>query len=148
MLYAICDEDFLDRNVQNGGKGNKVINGRQRFAMLPFVDGLGRGKAQQPLELADSQPPRLTELGNPFAREAHIHNRELHHRSFLAEGIRSSAVSGVIKQIYEAQQHVSRYAVMIKSSTSKKKAARPASDERHTDTTIPLAWQNPGTRMI
>lgn len=123
--FAICDEDLLDRNVQNGGEGNEVIDGRQRFAMLPFVDGLGRCKAQQPLELADRQPPRLTEVGNPFAREAHIHNRELHHRSFLADRIIGAAVSGVVKWSEAAQQCTSRYAIMNKASTSKKKS-RPS----------------------
>ena len=61
-------EDFLHRHAEDAGQGGQVLDGGKGFPPLPFIDGLGRGKAEHELQVADGEAaPRFEEACEQYA---------------------------------------------------------------------------------
>ena len=55
LLPLVDNEQVIDLYLQNGRQDNQVVNSGHRRSVLPLIDGLRRGKAE------DGLPIKLTE---------------------------------------------------------------------------------------
>lgn len=61
------NENAVHGYAQDAAEGVEVVYGRKGFTALPFVDGLGFFKAEEALQIPDSQAAFLTETDDVLA---------------------------------------------------------------------------------
>ena len=70
------NKNFFHGNTEQSSQRIEVIDGRQAFAFLPLVDGLGFFKAEVLLEIPDGQVSLLSQPQNVFTRCDQVNNWE------------------------------------------------------------------------
>ena len=76
QFWCDGDQDILDGCVQDGAQGVQIVDSRQSFSLLPFVDRLRLLKAKVVLQIPDGQAPFQTEPQDVLSRGFHVDDRE------------------------------------------------------------------------
>ena len=66
------DKNIVDLHAKNGSEDHEIINRGHSGALLPLIDGLGRGKAEGILQIFDGVSQFGPQRRNIFARFDHI----------------------------------------------------------------------------
>ena len=53
ICRILKDENIVDLHAKNGGEDHEIINRGHSGALLPLIDGLGRGKTEGILQIFD-----------------------------------------------------------------------------------------------
>ena len=69
-------EDFIHWNTEQPAESEKVIDRRQAFALLPFIDSLRLLKPKIMLKLTDSESVSFSQTNDVFSRRPKVDCRE------------------------------------------------------------------------